>query len=401
MEYCFACDLGTTTVDLCLIDTDNRVVGERHFKNRQALYGADVISRIKSAERPEILTAMRYMVKEDIATALQEMLYDLTTDSGTKITGGAICGNTTMIALISGLELNTLGAYPFRTPFNRSFHSTVKELFGDHTERAYIDPGANVLLSGCASAFIGGDVLAGVLALSETESMSDEHTSLLIDLGTNGEMVLNRKGSMHATSAACGPAFEGCVRRQGIYGSTLLDAIALGLRAGRIDQYGSLVLRGQGDGSSCPPFGGQKNRPPVPSEPSPCPPEPQLNIGGVKLDSDILRQVLLAKAAIRAGIETLLSHADLRAEEVEQIYVAGGFGFYLNEETAVYLGLFPSEFAGRIKIAGNTSLEGARLLLKKPALLDRLNELCEDGVKVIQAANDEHYQDILISYMRF
>ena len=380
MNAYFACDLGTTTVDLAIIDKNNKLISERHFKNRQSLYGADVISRIKSAGRSETLVAMRNMIKCDILSSLEEMLDAFDNETEKKLSGGVICGNTTMIALLAGFETESLGVYPFRTPFVRSFQRSVDELFGDLEDtildgllkKNYVNRNISILLSGCVSAFIGGDVLAGVLALSEEGRWSDERISLLIDLGTNGEIVLNSKGTMFATSAACGPAFEGCVRRQGVYGATLLDAIALGRRSGRIFENGAL-----GDTGTA------------------------LDINGVRIDSEILRAVLLAKAAIRAGIETLLSHAGISAEQVDSVYVAGGFGFYLNVETAIYLGLFPAEFAGKLQTVGNTSLAGARLLALKSSLINLLDKLCEEKVQVLQAANDDHYQDLLLSFMRF
>ena len=395
MNAYFACDLGTTTVDLAIIDKNNKLISERHFKNRQSLYGADVISRIKSAGRSETLVAMRNMIKCDILSSLEEMLDALDDETEKKLSGGVICGNTTMIALLAGFETESLGVYPFRTPFVRSFQRSVDELFGDLEntildgllKKNYVNRNISILLSGCASAFIGGDVLAGVLALSEEGRWSDERISLLIDLGTNGEIVLNSKGTMLATSAACGPAFEGCVRRQGVYGATLLDAIALGRRSGRILDNGA--LGDMGTVLMSPRIKGTK-------EPSPC-----LDINGVRIDSEILRAVLLAKAAIRAGIETLLSHAGISAEQVDSVYVAGGFGFYLNVETAIYLGLFPAEFAGKLQTVGNTSLAGARLLALKSSLINLLDKLCEEKVQVLQAANDDHYQDLLLSFMRF
>ena len=97
----------------------------------------------------------------------------------------------------------------------------------------------------------------------------------------------------------------------------------------------------------------------------------------------------------------MLSHAGISAEQVDSVYVAGGFGFYLNVETAVYLGLFPAEFAGKLQTVGNTSLAGARLLALKSSLINLIDKLCEEKVQVLQAANDDHYQDLLLSFMRF
>ncbi len=362
----FACDLGSTTIDAALITADMRVLATAHKKNPQSLYGADVITRIFSAGKPKVAKKLRESVIGALCDMAGEMCEEVkASGKQVQIEGGTICGNTTMISLLMGYDVSAMGAYPFPTPFRKSFTVNFRNLL----EINYVNQDAKLILSGCASAFLGGDVLAGVLSLQHEGGFSDNETSLLLDLGTNGEMFLNHKGKCFATTAACGPAFEGCVRKQGAYGSSALDAVALGLASGRISKNGMCESG-------------------------------QFSVSGLTLNNHILEQLLLAKAAIRAGVDVLLQTAGITSEQVDCVYIAGGFGFYLKEDTAVQVGLIPQAFAGRMKTVGNTSLQGAKLLCAGNILPKELDELSEN-TEVIQAANMSGYREILLSHMYF
>ncbi len=376
--FYLACDLGTTTVDCALIDRKNKCLGERHFKNRQALYGADVITRMAAVNKNSRLAEqLADTVLEDLSEAAKSMTEEAFGKTQGVLSGLCICGNTTMISILSGLDCKGMGTYPFVPPFRSSLLCPAEDFFQGHAGAECFLPAAQVLLSGCASAFIGGDVLAGLLALSETEDFFAKENALLIDLGTNGEMVLKRGKNLFSTSCACGPAFEGCVRRQGLYGSTLLDVIALGIRAGKIGTDGILAAEHPGEG---------------------------MLLSGILITGDILEQILLAKAAVLAGIRLLLIEAGIRGADLSLVALAGGFGLHLSEETALMLGLFPASFSGKVKIVGNTSLAGARLLLLRKDLRDRLNAYTDPqqtGMLLIQPALRRDYQELLFSSMSF
>lgn len=370
-----AVDLGTTTIDMCLVELDTgRRLDETHLMNGQSLYGSDVITRIFNASRNrELLLKMKKAAAEDIAEGLTNML----SLHKIPIAAGAldkicICGNTTMISILLEYELDGLGVYPFKTSLGKSIRCMTYDIFGDG-----FPVSCELILSGCASAFIGGDILSGMVHLmnKDNEMFDDRHTSIILDFGTNGEMVLCDKGYYIATSTACGPAFEGCMRRQGVYGAPAIDALALGIRTGNISSEGILTKAYFDKG---------------------------VDIMGVHLDMDIIRKLLPAKAAIYTGISFLLEEAQIASSEVDRVYLAGGFGLYLSLSSAVEIGLLPSDFINKIIVAGNTSLLGACDILMSEHSYKCLEYFTKPGrIKVLQLAGREAYQARLIENMTF
>jgi uncharacterized 2Fe-2S/4Fe-4S cluster protein (DUF4445 family) len=205
--------------------------------------------------------------------------------------------------------------------------------------------------------------------------MGDTGCHLLLDLGTNGEMVINNHGNLYGTSCACGPAFEGCVRRQKVYGSSVIDAISMAVKTRHLSPDG--VLQGAYFDKG-------------------------IDISGVHLDMDILRQIIPAKAAIATGIEYLLKYAGVTADEVDGVYLAGGFGFYLSPDSAFDIGLLPEAFRGRVFTVGNTSLMGACRLLTDETARNRLTDYrAGHRIKILQLANEPDYQEKLLANMNF
>lgn len=361
-----AVDLGTTTVDCCLYDEEsNKVIASQSFKNPQSLYGSDVINRINAVIRyPENKSKLKKLISDKLNTVIKDMIIQsqIQQNSVYKI---VICGNTTMVSLIYGLDVTSLGSYPFEPLLTRSILCKANEVMLDS-----LKDDTEVILSGCASAFIGGDILSGLYFLKKTDSAiwNDQTNLLFLDLGTNGEMVLKCKNKYYATSTACGPAFENCTRRQNAYGSSTIDALAMCLRTKKIDDYGSLRDEYLKNG---------------------------IDIMGLHIDMDIIHQIILAKSAIRTGIDGLLDYAGIGYKDVDKIYVAGGFGFYLNIENAILLGILPSEFMSKISISGNTSLHGA--LTASAEDIDYFT----DKIEVLQLALDNNYQEKLINNMKF
>lgn len=368
----FAVDLGTTTIDTCLIDgTDGQRLAEKSFRNRQALYGSDVINRIMTVSRDKsYLAVLKNMVCEDLQEALHEMLISCGA-SAEAVDMICICGNTTMVSILLGHDIEPLGRFPFET-----------SLSGNVTEEAdtfFNIEGLScpVLLSGCASAFIGGDILAGIVYLNLNRDKTygfgvGNDTKLLLDLGTNGEMVLYSKGRYYAASTACGPAFEGCMRRQNVMGSSVIDAISFAVRANRIGRDGVIKE---------PYF------------------EKGLDIQGIHIDMDILHQIMLAKAAICAGITCLAEAAAISLSEIKTVYLAGGFGFYLNVENAVEIGLLPSCFLKSVTVVGNTSLGGAVCMLTEAGAAAEVDSLSDGVIQVLSLAALSSYQEHLVDNM--
>lgn len=386
-KHAYAVDLGSTTIDTAIveIETGKRLM-ERSFKNRQSLYGSDIINRILAASRDKKkLAAMKAMVSDDIKNNAQEMLDDRSLKKD-DIKIVCISGNAAMISILLEYDIESMGHAPFDTRLHESVACASKLLFADD-----FFCGAQLVLTGTASAFIGGDVLSGMAYIEQRLIQSDKgklnldknktnHLGkiknwMLLDFGTNGEMVLCAAGNYFATSASCGPAFEGSLRKQHVYGSGALSAIALGLKTKNILKNGALK----------PPFD-----------------ETGITISNVRLNSDIVRDILLAKAAIRTGIDFLLDEAGIDADSLDVVYLAGGFGFYLDLDTAYYLGLLPKTFAGRIIVIGNASLEGACCICRDSGFLSLIDDyIVNNKIKVLQLADKESYQEALMENTYF
>lgn len=368
-HYKIAVDLGTTTIELAIIDNDGELVATDYFLNPQKLYGKDVINRINSATRDRVfLKIMKDMFVRSFGLSVMNLLADKEINVDL-ISSICICGNTTMISILLGYDLEELGVYPFNHRLKSSIVMASKELF---YEDFPID--CQVLLSGCASAFIGGDVLAGLIAIDKKYCLSKHKSYLFLDLGTNGEMILYNNNQYYTASCACGPAFEASSRSSNVFGSNLIDSIAMGIKTGNISEAGILrdALIDNG-----------------------------LDILGIHITPDILRDILLAKAAVRTGVDIMLNQAGITAEEIESIYISGGFGFRINIDNAIFIGLLPKAFKQKINILGNTSLKGAIELLKVPSKISFVNDFNKGDVRLIQMANLPNYQEQLLDNMYF
>lgn len=299
-----AVDLGTTTIGMYLI---NAVTGEQMgvfvSLNPQQIHGADVISRISNANagKKEELQAL---ITETIENGVKKLVKERTP----KLI--VISGNTVMGHLLMGYDVESLGVYPFKA---------------EHLEQAETAIcGIKTILMPGISAFIGGDVVSGLYTLGFKDS---KEVSLLIDLGTNAEMVIGNCDRMLALSAAAGPAFD-----QKVYGSQLIKAVAQILTEEKADRTGCLA-------------------------------EEYFELGCIAgrtlVKQEEIRELQKAKAAVAAGITLLAKEYGVQLSEIRKVYIAGGLGFYLDLDAAVEIGLFPKEFVGKMEAVGNTSLEGA------------------------------------------
>lgn len=301
-----AVDLGTTTIAMQLRSCEGTVLDVYTCVNPQRKYGADVLSRITAAEEESKRVEMRVLVRGVLKEGLSRF-------NGVKKM--VIAGNTTMIHLLMGFDTSGLGRSPF-TPY--SLEEVHTEMFGVET----------VILPG-VSVFVGGDITAGIYALSMDRQ---EKVCLLIDLGTNGEMVLGNRHKMFATATAAGPAFEG---NADCFGADLMDLTKHLLEQGILDETGLL---------SEPYF------------------DEGISIGGVKITQQYIRQLQMAKAAICTGIEVLCRKYGIKDyKEIEQVFLAGGMGYYLNPQAAAAIGLMPQALAEKTIAVGNSALEGAYL----------------------------------------
>ena len=386
-----ALDIGTTTVSARLIDMDTGAPLDTISEmNDQRVFGADVMSRIGAAREGK--TAELYAV---INRQAERILKSFMGKWGLpRIEKLAVSGNTTMLHLFLNVDPSGMGEVPFTPVFleEREMKGEALSLSAEHV---------TVLPS--ISAFIGGDITAGLAVL---DILRAGGPSLLVDIGTNGEMALFNRGGLLCCSTAAGPAFEGAeiscgmsgisgaisgvelvsgalsvttignAPPRGICGSGLIDAVAVMLEQGIIDETGLM--------ENCPEYtlaaapGG----------------------GGVSLVNRDIRQFQLAKSAILSGIRILCKNGALNPEDIENVYIAGGFGFFVNKKNAVRTGLFPKEFLDRITVSGNLSLQGAEEALVSKDFLAKCRQTIS-RCSVIDLSLDPAFMDEFAENMLF
>jgi uncharacterized 2Fe-2S/4Fe-4S cluster protein (DUF4445 family) len=366
-----ALDLGTTNLAGSLTDLEN---GERLVslgrENPQAAYGADLVSRINHAiTTPQGGSELQASVVKAINSLVTQLCAEILA-SPEEIADIAICGNTAMHHLLLKLPVRQLGRAPF-VPYSCDAMDLKARDLGLH-----LMPGACVHLLPNIGGFVGGDHVATLLA---TEQHWSHGTSLVVDIGTNTEISLIHNGSITTASAASGPALEGgnlsCGMRAaegaiekiwlsegqimtqvigagsavGLCGSGVLDALATLRLAGIINQRGYILP----DGLNVITVGDARAYAFTPE---------------VVMTQQDVRAVLLAKAAIRAAIETLLQEADLTETALEMIVIAGAFGVYLDIANAMAIGLLPTLPVERCRQVGNAAGVGVRMALASQQL---------------------------------
>lgn len=327
-ERLITADVGTTTIAMQLHREDGSVEDSFVAVNPQSVYGADVISRIAAAEKIvdgvqvsgnvpatggalNAAEEMRRMVHEVLEKGIGRFQARLLVGETLRM---VLAANTTMVYLLMGWDAAELGKAPFKAEY---LDGTETEIAG---VPAYIMPGM--------SAFVGGDITAGIHASGMLTSAAP---ILLVDLGTNGEIVLGNREKILACATAAGPAFEGGVNR-GVWGADMVRFLATLRREGLLDKTGLLK-----DAYF----------------------ETGVRIGNVCVTQEAVRAVQLAKAAIAAGIEILRKKYDCSYDEIQQVILAGGFGYYLSPQDAGDIGLLPPELVEKTVAGGNTALAGA------------------------------------------
>lgn len=391
--YGIAADIGTTTVAMQLVELQTgKIVDVYTTVNRQRTYGADVISRIEASGKggKEALTGI-------IREILQDGLRALTANGTIRIRQMAIGGNTTMIHLLMGYSCETLGVYPFRPVNIETIHTTDKELFGKQEQNF------DVTVCPGISTFVGGDIVAGLYAL---DFQKREKVCVLIDLGTNGELAVGNKDWILTTSTAAGPAFEGgnilcgmgsvpgavCkveirdgkaeirtigdAEAKGICGTGVIDCVYELVREGIVDETGLMDETYFESGF------------------------PLSEDGKIRFCQKDVREIQLAKSAVRAGLETLILRYGISWEEIDRVYVAGGFGHKTDIHKAVGIGLFPASCEDKVEAVGNTCLQGmVKYLTRGDAqeVVHRLVEVSEE----ISLSNDKYFQEAYMENMFF
>jgi uncharacterized 2Fe-2S/4Fe-4S cluster protein (DUF4445 family) len=405
-----AVDIGTTTLVVALIDLrDGREIAVASSLNPQARHVQDVLSRIKLGSQPEGLQLLQGELIAELNRLIGEAAADVDVPVR-HIYEAVFSGNTTMLHLATGTNPASLGKYPY-TPALQCGESVRAADIG-----LAIAPHGQIYLPPIMSAYVGADITSGILAAKLAELRG---VTLFVDIGTNGEMVLAVNGQLTATSTAAGPAFEGmniaCGMRasrgaieqvslsgnyveiktignappMGLCGSGLLDVVGELAALGGVDKNG----RFQTNGSL--PDRPWKNRFGLLDG------KPVFRIAvPVYLSQKDVRQVQLAKAAVRAGIELMLRANQLTAAQVDRVLIAGSFGFHLRTASLIHLGLLPREFKDRVEFVGNTSKSGARAFLLNRRLRDELKQLAQ-RVRVLELANDPAFEKTFIQALSF
>jgi uncharacterized 2Fe-2S/4Fe-4S cluster protein (DUF4445 family) len=383
---CF--DIGTTTISGQLVDLNTkRVLGTKATYNKQASFGSDIITRIIYAQEQDGLEKLHHAVIDGMNQMIQELIQEHGVDLN-DVNCVLCAGNTTMVHLLLRVDPTYIRREPYVPTAN--FVPTIR------AAEAGIKINPRGLLS-CVpgvSSYVGGDVTAGVLSCGLDK---EEDLSILIDIGTNGEIVLGNKEFLIAASASAGPAFEGsgvtCGMRasrgaiqkvkidprnfavsysvfgdgkpRGICGSGYIDLIAQMLSCGLLDKDGKIkAIKNQRIRQ------GEYGREFVIALKNDS--EASLDIVITDTDIDNLKR---AKAAIYSATAALVKHMDLDFSAIKKIFIAGGFGTYLDVENAINIGLLPDLGRMRFVFVGNSSLAGARQILLSYEAMKGANEI--------------------------
>ncbi len=391
-----AVDIGTTTVCVRLYDREG-FLSTAAAPNPQAVFGADVISRI-GAQLKGNADALKSLICNCISNLLSEAAEKAGIDPAI-VDAAVITGNTAMLCLLTATDTEPMSHMPFSS----------NDLFGKYVDPASLGLGMkSVYLPACISPYVGADITCAVLASGMTEQ---NETVLLADIGTNGELVLICNGVMTCTATAAGPPLEGAgidcgsmavpgavdsVRFDGdmlrcttigdksptgICGSGIIDAIAALLDCGIMDEYGLLD-----DETEIAEYLEDEQ--------------------AVKLTDQVyvsqkdVRQVQLAKSAICAGMRTLMKNQKCVEVDVSKLLVAGGFGKHIRFESAAKIGLIPPALEEKAEAIGNAALAGASMLLRDVSLVEKSASIAA-SCNTIELNADPAFMDYYTTGMLF
>jgi len=400
-----AVDIGTTSLSLYLFDLDSgEFLGKSSALNPQTSYGGDVITRINYCrENPDGVSVLRSELTRQLGVMLDEALGEGRSRDQVYLMTAA--GNTTMLHILAGVNPLSLALAPFRPTF---LDALVLE--GERSGLPIHPRGRVILLPG-ASAYMGADIVGGLTAI---DYRAYTKSTLFIDIGTNGEIVLiEGPDRLLGTSCAMGPALEGmnisCGCRAvpgaidsvilgdgkvpqfttigglapvGICGSGLVDLVAVLVGSGLIAPSGAFNPKADKRLSA------------------------RLHADRYHLTEKVflsqkdIRQVQLAKSAVITGILTLLNEAGRSVADLEHIVVAGSFGYHLNPESLKRIGLLPGEYTGQITFVGNSSLSGASLAMLNREILREMEHLAP-LIQVLDLSSHPDFRDYFISHLDF
>lgn len=454
-ELAAACDIGTTTVACHLLSLKTgRALVTTAYPNIQRSYGADVISRIEAAKSDK-LEEMRAAITGQIQQMINECLSRCGRENG-RIRKLVIAGNTVMCHLFTGISPESIGRAPFMPQeyFGRNYKGG--ELGFANVDDIYIMP--------AVSGYVGGDITSDmlyidmykntaciqntgvsksdttgqdILTANELQQNRLEHDKqdtgklvqrekemLILDIGTNGEMVLGKSNDYTCCATAAGPAFEGAeielgmsavsgaisrvwvendqiqvevigadrekgqeATAKGICGSGLIDALCVFLSLGLIDETGRIKTHRQVSYKYHRYLGDDE-------EENEC----IFLTDEVYITQDDIRKLQLAKGAVAAGIAVLMRARGLKCDDIGQVFIAGGFGSVLDKHSAAGIGMIPAELVDRTVAIGNAAAGGAMIAAINPNAEKRLDEIAK-SMRYIELSSDKNFSDEYIRQM--
>ena len=406
-NFGIAVDIGTTTVAVQLVSLEmGKIVATHSDYNGQIACGLDVISRINYARQPERRDELRALVLKTINGLIKKVSISHRV-SPTEICNAVISGNTTMLHLLLGLNPEYIRLEPYTPTVMKSLYLTAAEVGVE------INPDSWVCLSPCVGSYVGGDITAGLLC-TDLATDSDE-ICLFIDIGTNGEIVIGNCDFLMACACSAGPAFEGggidCGMRAALGAIERVEVDAatgmcktwtvggtkpLGIcGSGMIGLLADLFLTGWIDS------GGKLNR----EKPTPAieivgrnafyilvPSEESGTGKALRINESDIENIIRTKAAIYSACALMLKQVDMTFDDLSCIYIAGGFGRFLDLDKATVLGLIPDLPREKFKYIGNSSLMGSYMTLVSRDYYQRQIELA-NRMTYIELSTDPAYMD--------
>ena len=413
-NFGLAIDIGTSTLVVCLLDLNTgEEKGVSAAFNPQRDFGADVISRIQQCRESHTGVPAMWLA---LMGKLSTMVKEVCKEAGVKqsdISEAVAVGNPTMQHIFLGVDPSYIGEMPYAPAICRKVRFRPIKGFGVDIGSYPVQTPPNL------SGFIGSDIVGGILSQGLLDS---KEIQLLVDLGTNAEIVLGNKNRLLVSNAAAGPAFEGAkiecgmiglkgaidkvwfdeedVRYSaigggkpiGICGSGLVDAIASLLDRGILDETGKMA-----NPSALPVGLPEKIRKRLKKEGRE---KKFFLMNKVYISQKDVRQVQAAKAAVAAGIHILTRKLDIETKQIARVLIAGAFGSYVNPKSARRIGLIPDVPLEKVISVGNSALEGAKMYL----LSRRVRKMADEIHKIVElhelSAEKDFMQDF-VSQMPF
>ncbi len=416
--YGLAVDLGTTTIAVYLCNLEAaEVSASLSVRNPQVLFGDDVMSRIGAVgQNADLLVRLQKMVVKAIEWGTNSLCRSTRIDAG-KIQTMIVVGNTTMIHLFVGTDPTSIGMFPYNPQFVED------QIFDAHKVGFRFNPNTTVRTLPLITGFIGADIVSATLA---AELSHTRPGTMLVDVGTNGEIMFLGKEGLVATSCATGPAFEGAAITYGMHAvSGAIDAVQIdesngvtcsviqkdparpkkisGLCGTGVVSAVAELLRSKmilPDGA----FNRETNSKQLLLGDNDAPEFVLAGPGETEGDRTItftqkdVRAIQLAKGALRTGIDLLCLEAGI--ERPQKILLAGAFGSYIRIKDALTIGMFPEISEEDIEVVGNAAGAGAILALFDDRFLVQANEL-RQSIRVLDLASHPNFQDIFIASLEF